>query len=200
MWTRAEQALFRRCRTPEKIQQFLDEEIAYNKEPDGVTCYSPRLVLRKGVGHCMEGAMLAAAALRFHGHPPLLIDLTAVRDDDHVLAVFRERGLWGAMAKSNYTGLRFRTPVYRTLRELALSYFDHYYNERGEKTLRGYSPRPVNLKRFDRVGWMWREDDPWEVAEYLTTIAHVPLVPADMRRRYMDRRSFEAGRYGRVES
>lgn len=199
MWTRAEQAVLRRCRTPEKIQQFLDEEIAYNKEPDGVTCYSPRRVLRKGVAHCMEGAMLAAAALRFHGHPPLLIDLTAVRDDDHVLAVFRERGLWGALAKSNYTGLRFRTPVYRTLRELALSYFDHYYNERGEKTLRGYSPRPVNLKRFDRGGWMWREDDPWEVPEHLTTIAHVPLVPADLPRRYMDRRSFEAGRYGRVE-
>ena len=87
------------------------------------------------------------------GHPPLLVDLEAVRDDDHVLAVFRQRGHWGALAKSNYAGLRFREPVYRTLRELAMSYFEHYFNLNGEKTLRRYS-RPVNLKRFDRIGWM----------------------------------------------
>ena len=111
--------MLRRLRTPEKIQQFLDDKVAYNVEPDGETCYSPRLVLRHRIAHCMEGAMLAAAALRFHGQPPLLIDLTAVRDDDHVLAVFRRDGLWGAIAKSNYSGLRYRTPIYRTLRELA---------------------------------------------------------------------------------
>ena len=123
----AERAVFRRLTTPEKIQRFLDD-LAYNKEPDGDTCRSPRRVLRDRTAHCMEGALFGAAALRMIGHPPLLLDLEAVRDDDHVLAIFRLRGHWGAVAKSNYSGLRYREPVYRTLRELAMSYFEHYYN------------------------------------------------------------------------
>ena len=143
----AERAVFRRLATPEKIQRFLDD-LAYNKEHDGETCRSPRRVLRDRTAHCMEGALFGAAALRMLGHPPLLLDLEAVRDDDHVLAIFRERGHWGALAKSNYSGLRYREPVYRTLRELAMSYFEHYYNLKREKTLRNYS-RPVNLRRFD---------------------------------------------------
>ena len=118
---RDEIILLRRLKTPEKIQSFLDREIAYNKEPHGATCRSPRMVLRDRVAHCVEGALLAAAALRVQGFPPLLLDLEAVRDDDHVLALFRQRGHWGAIAKSNYSGLRFREPVYRTLRELAIS-------------------------------------------------------------------------------
>jgi hypothetical protein len=197
MWSPEERAVLRRLRTPEKIQRFLDEELDYNLLPE--TCYSPRLVLRHRTAHCMEGAMLAAAALRFHGDPPLLIDLTAVRDDDHVLALFRRDGLWGAIAKSNYAGLRYRTPVYRTLRELAISYFEHYFNEDGEKTLRGYGTRPVNLARFDQVGWMTREDDPWEVPEYLGEIAHTALVREPRRRYRMDRRLWEAGRVGSAE-
>src|ERR1019366_3001681 len=94
--------------TPAKIQRFLDEELGYNLEPDGDTCYSPRTVLKKRVAHCMEGAMLATAALRRLGHPPLLVDLEAVRDTDHVLAVYRDNGHWGAVAKSDYSGLRSR--------------------------------------------------------------------------------------------
>src|SRR5205085_8528628 len=152
-FTAAERAVFRRLSTPEKIQRFLDFDLAYNKEPGGPTCLSPRLILRERVAHCMEGALFGAAALRMIGHPPLLLDLEAVRDDDHVLAIFRERGCWGAVAKSNYAGLRFREPVYRNLRELAMSYFEDYYNLEGERTLRTYS-RPVNLRRFDRIGWM----------------------------------------------
>ena len=199
-WTAAERAILRPLRTPEKIQQFLDDEVLYNVEPDGETCYSPRVVLRKRLAHCMEGAMLGAAALRFHGYPPLIIDLTAVRDDDHVLAVFRRAGLWGAIAQSNYSGLRYRTPIYRTLRELALSYFEDCYNPEGEKTLRGYSARPVNLKRFDYLNWMTREEDPWEVPEYLTTIAHKLLLPVHLTARYrMDQRLYEAGRLGLVK-
>ena len=153
----AERAVFRRLGTPEKIQRFLDD-LAYNKEHGGETCRSPRRVLRDRTAHCMEGALFGAAALRMIGHPPLLLDLEAVRDDDHVLAIFQERGHWGAVAKSNYSGLRYREPVYRTLRELAMSYFEHYYNLRKEKTLRNYS-RPVNLKRFDSIGWMTAEED-----------------------------------------
>ena len=141
--------MFRRLATPEKIQRFLDD-LPYNKEPHGDTCRSPRRVLRDRTAHCMEGALFGAAALRMLGHPPLLLDLEAVRDDDHVLAIFRARGHWGALAKSNYSGLRYREPVYRTLRELAMSYFEHYYNLRKEKTLRNYS-RPVNLRRFDSI-------------------------------------------------
>ena len=145
-----ETRVLKALKTPEKIQRFLDIEIGYNKEPDGDTIRSPRRVLRDMVAHCLEGALLAAAALRVQGFPPLLLDLEAVRDDDHVLAVFKQHGHWGAIAKSNYSGLRFREPVYRNLRELAMSYFEHYFNLAQEKTLRNYS-RPVNLARFDRL-------------------------------------------------
>ena len=198
-FTRKELRTLRRLDTPFKVQRFLDQEIGYNKEPNGVTCYSPRLVLRNGVAHCMEGALFAAAALRFHGWPPLLVDLEAVRDDDHVLAVYREHGLWGALAKSNYSGLRLRSPVYRTLRELVMSYFEHYFNLRGEKTLRNYS-RPVNLKRFDRIRWMTAEGDVWAIPEYLCDIPHTPLLArgAEHRLNRMDRRLFAAGLLGRV--
>src|SRR5213080_3799791 len=121
-----EMKVLRRLTTPSKIQRFLDD-IAYNLEPRGATCYSPRLVLRHGMAHCMEGALIGAAALRLLGYPPLLVDLEAVRDTDHVLAVYRIDGLWGAVAKSDYSGLRFREPIYRSIRELAVTYFEHYY-------------------------------------------------------------------------
>ena len=131
------------------------------------------------------------------GHPPLLLDLEAVRDDDHVLAVFRSRGCWGAVAKSNYSGLRYREPVYRTLRELVMSYFEHYYNPAGQRTLRGYS-RPVNLKRFDRIGWMTAEEDVWAIPEYLCDVGHTRLLAPDMERALtkLDRRSYGAGKFG----
>ena len=195
-----ERSLLRRLRTPEKIQRFLDQDIGYNTEPKGPTCRSPRLVLRDCLAHCMEGALLGAAALAVNGFPPLLVDLEAVRDDDHVLAVFRVRDHWGAVAKSNYSGLRFREPVYRTLRELALSYFEHYFNLAGEKTLRGYS-RPVNLARFDGIGWRTAERDVWEIPEYLCTLAHTPLLTPSLERRLtrMDARLKAAGMLGRVE-
>jgi hypothetical protein len=197
-FTAAERAVFRRLRTPEKIQHFLDD-LAYNKEPGGPTCRSPRRVLRDRTAHCMEGALFGAAALRLLGHPPLLLDLEAVRDDDHVLAIFRIRGHWGALAKSNYSGLRYREPVYRTLRELVMSYFEHYYNLQKEKTLRGYS-RPVNLARFDPKGWMTAEQDPWIVPEYLCTIAHTAVLKPGLVPRLgrVDSRLFAAGLVGRV--
>jgi len=193
----AERAVFRRLNTPEKIQRYLDD-LPYNKEPDGPTCRSPRRVMRDRTGHCMEGALFGAAALRMMGHEPLLLDFEAVRDDDHVLAIFRIRGHWGAVAKSNYSGLRYREPVYRTLRELAMSYFEHYFNLKKEKTLRNYS-RPVNLRRFDSIGWMTAEEDVWAIPEYLCEIAHTPLVSAAMAARLgkVDERLFAAGLAGR---
>jgi hypothetical protein len=198
-WTKAELRVLRSLRTPSHVQRFLDEEVGYNKEPDGPTCRSPRRVLRDRIGHCMEGALLASAALRFQGYPPLLLDLEAVRDDDHVLAIFKQHGGWGAVAKSNYAGLRYRDPVYRTLRELVLSYFEHYYNPAAEKTLRGYS-RPVNLSRFDGIGWMTAEEDVWAIPEYLCVIPHFSILTPRMRRGLakMDRRSYTAGMVGMV--
>lgn len=199
--SRAEWRTLSRLRGFDRLQRFLDDEIAYNTEPEGPTCLSPRVALRERRAHCMEGAMLAAAAFRAQGRPPLILDLESVRDDDHVLAVFRERGAWGAVAKSNYSGLRSREPVYRTLRELVMSYFGHYYNLRGERSLRAFSTRPVNLARFDRRGWMTAEEPVWYIPEYLTTIAHTRLLTAAQERALtrMDRRLFEAGKYGRVE-
>lgn len=195
----SERAVFRGLKTPEKIQRFLDHEIAYNKEPDGPTCRSPRRVLRDRTGHCMEGAMFAAAALRVLGYPPLLIDLETVRDDDHVLAVYQREGHWGSIAKSNYSGLRHREPVFRTLRELVMSYFEHYFNLEREKTLRKYS-RPVNLARFDAIHWMTTEEDVWAVPEYLCIISHQPLLTRSQIRRLgqVDDRIFAAGLTGRT--
>jgi Transglutaminase-like superfamily len=189
--------VLRSLTTPKKIQRFLDEELGYNLEPEGDTCYSPRTVLKKRVAHCMEGAMLAAAALRRLGHPPLLIDLEAVRDTDHVLAVYRENGHWGAVAKSDYSGLRSREPVYRTIRELVMSYFEHYFNPAGEKTLRAYS-RPVNLRQFDRHSWTTSEENVWIVPNYLCEIKHTPVASKAVLRKVarMDKRLYAACRLG----
>jgi hypothetical protein len=163
------------------------------------TAWSPRRVLRAGTAHCLEGAIFAAAALRVLGHPPLLLDLEAVQDSDHVVAVFRVRGHWGAIAKSNFSGLRFREPIYRTPRELALSYFEDYMNLRGERTLRAYS-RPVDLARFDRThpGWMTSADDLWWIAEHLVDVPHTPLITRAMVRGLctVGRRSLKAGLVG----
>ena len=180
-------------KTPARIQKFLDA-LPYQYAN---TAWSPQRALRERKGHCLEGALIAAAALRVHGHPTLLMDLEGVHDDDHVLALYREQGLWGAVAKSNFAGLRFRAPVYRTLRELALSYFEHYYNLRGERTLRSYS-RPVNLERLDGLGWMTSEEDVWCVPELLIATQHYALFSDKVARALprLDRRSFEAGMHG----
>jgi len=195
-----ERKIFRHMNSPAKIQKFLDDEIGYNLEPRGHTCYSPRRVLRERVAHCMEGALLGALALRRLGYPPLLVDLEAVRDTDHVLAVYRVEGRWGAVAKSDYSGLRSREPVYSTIRELAISYFEHFFNPRGEKTLRAYS-RPVSLARFDRnIAWMSTFNEVWEIPEYLCGIPHTNLLTKIMERRLarMDQRLYAAGRLGGV--
>lgn len=194
-----ELGILRRLRTPDRIQRFLDEDVDYNKEKGGPTCRSPRRVLEDRLAQCLEGALFGAAALRVQGWEPLLLDLEAVRDDDHVLALFRQRGCWGAIAKSNYAGLRFREPVYRSLRELAMSYFEHYYNPEGEKTLRTYS-RPVNLRRFDRIGWMTANEDLWPISDYLFKIPHRRLITTGVERRLnrMDPRLMAAGKVGSV--
>lgn len=196
-----EYALLKSLRSPAGVQRFLDDDVGYNKERGGDTCRSPRRVLRDRLAQCFEGALFAAAALRVIGYPPLLLDLEAVRDADHVVALFRSPAhrCWGAVAKSNFAGLRFREPVYRSLRELAMSYFEDYYNLDGEKTLRTFSTRAVSLVRFDRIRWMTTEEDLWGIAEYLTTIAHTRVLPAPgFRLSKKDERSYRAGLTGRA--
>ena len=191
--TSQETSLLKKLSTPWKIQDFLNS-LPYNTEPDGDTCRSPRRVMRDRTAHCFEAALFAAAALRTNGMPPLILDLVAVRDTDHVIAVYKMDGCLGAIAQSNYSGLRFREPIYRTIRELAVSYFEDYYNPQGEKTLRAYS-RPVNLSRFDSMGWMTAEEDVWAIAEYLVDIPHTAMFGSS-RRMYADQRLIDAGLVG----
>lgn len=196
-FTPAELRKLRSLNTPEKIQRFLDELPYHHAD----TSWSPRRVLRERTAHCLEGALLAAAALRVNGQRPLVMDLQAVRDVDHVIAVYRDSGHFGAIGKSNYAGLRFRAPVYRTIRELALSYFNDYFNLRGERTLRGYSEL-VDLSRFDSDEWMTSEKSVWTPALHLVEDArHFALFPAQVVRDLprMDRRSFEAGLHGHLK-
>lgn len=181
---------------PYGIQRYLDA-MPYHLADTG---WSPRVVLRENTSHCFEGAMFAAAALRANGYPPLVLDLEAEHDTDHVIAVYRQHGHWGSIAKSNYTGCRYREPVYRTLRELALSYFEVYFNLRKERTLRTFS-RPVNMVRFDRLEWMTTEKPLWFVADYLFTIRHFNLLRPGMSKRLhrLDDRSYRAGCVDRAE-
>jgi hypothetical protein len=194
-FTAGEFRALRALGSPAGIQRALDA-MPYHLAP---TAWSPRRVLRAGTAHCLEGAIFAAAALRVLGFPPLLVDLEAVQDSDHVVAVFRVRGHWGAIAKSNFSGLRFREPVYRTPRELALSYFEDYMNLRGERTLRAFS-RPLDLARFDRrrPGWMTSDEDLWWIAERLVDLPHVRLLTPAMVRGLstVGRRSLRAGLIG----
>jgi hypothetical protein len=195
-FTPAELRKLRSLKNPHGIQRFLDE-MPYHLAD---TAWSPRRVLRENTSHCFEGATFAAAALRANGYPPLVIDLEAERDTDHVVAIYRVNRHWGAVAKSNYAGCRYREPVYRSLRELALSYFDVYFNLRGERTLRTFS-RPVNLARFDDRQWMTTDRPLWFIAEYLFDILHYRLITPAMARRLhrLDDRSFRAGRLGAAE-
>ncbi len=186
-------AVLRRLRSPRHVQDFLDG-LAYRTE-DAPAC--PRRVLAERRAHCFDGALFAAAALRLSGRRPLLVDLQAVRDDDHVLAVYQDRGRWGAVAKSNFTGLRFREPIHRDLRALAASYFEDYFNLDGEKTLRNYSV-PLDLSRFDRLAWTFDETHLLDIAGRLDGSRHFALLRAtdDRRLRRVDGRSFRAGTLG----
>ena len=167
----------RALKTPAGIQKFLDE-LPYNLS---YTARSPKKVLHDHTASCLEGGIFAAAALRIIGFPALIFDLEAEQDTDHVVAIFKVRGHWGAVAKSNFTGCRYREPVYRSLRELAMSYFNIYFNLRGERTLRRYS-RPVNLARFDRLNWMTTEKPIWFIAEHLCEIPHISLLKPAMEK------------------
>lgn len=194
-FTPAELRKLRGMKNPHGIQTFLDD-CPYHLAD---TAWSPRKVLAEKTAHCLEGSIFAAAALRANGYPPLLLDFESVNDTDHVIAVFRERGCWGAIAKSNYAGCRWREPVHRTLRELALTYFNGYCNLRRERTLRRYS-LPVNLKRFDDQDWMTTDTPVWFIVYHLFDIKHYPLLtPAQEKNLHrVDERTFQAECLGKA--
>ncbi len=192
----AELRKLRSLKDPHGIQRFLDD-MPYHLAD---TAWSPRRALHEQTAHCFEGAIFAAAALRVNGYPPLIFDLEAERDTDHVVAIYCVDGHWGAIAKSNFTGCRYREPVYRSLRELALSYFEVYFNLRRERSLRTYS-RPVDLTRFDHLDWMTTDKPIWFIARYLFEIQHYPLITRSQAQglHRLDDRSFRAGCLGRAE-
>lgn len=163
-----------RLDTPEKIQRFL-ASIPCNFETGGETCLSVREVLAQRRAHCIEGAFVAACALWIQGEPPLLLDLKAEQDYDHVVALFKRGGCWGAISKTNPPVLRWRDPVYRTLRELAMSYFHEYANRRHSKTLRSYAG-PFDLRAIDPSMWVTNGGHCWDIAAKLDELRHVPLI------------------------
>lgn len=166
--------VIRKLSTPIKIQDYL-ETLPINFEKNGDTCMSPRRVLREKKAHCAEGALFAAATLWCHGEPPLLLDLVSANNDyDHIVALFRRQGRWGALSKTNHAVLRYREPVYRTPRELALSYFHEYFTDDGRKTLRTFS-RPFDLRRVRDQGWVTAEDNVWRIIELLDSSPHVQI-------------------------
>ncbi len=194
MFTKEEIKLYKRLNTPIKIQDFLNT-LKINFEEGGDTCFSPRQVLKFGKAHCIEGALLAAVALRFHGFAPLIVDLESTKKDfDHVAAVFKKNGCWGALSKTNHTVLRYREPVYKTVRELVMSFFHEYFLDNGKKTLRRYAL--VDLSRFDKLHWATSDEDVWYIPEYLTRVKHFDILTKSQIRglRKADKIEIESGK------
>lgn len=175
--TASELQTLRSLESPVAIQAYLDDT-PYN--PDDYT-RCPLKVMRDRVAHCLEGGLFAAVALRRLGYPPLILDMQPEpgTDDDHVLAIFKQHGCFGAVAKSNFVGLRYREPIYRSPRELVLSYFEAYYNIHGQKTLRAYT-RVLDLRRYDRYGWMWDDQGVAVVEQRLYSLKPIPLITPEM--------------------
>jgi len=174
-WTKDEIKFLKTMSNPDRIQGFLDS-LDYNPVYE---CRSPRWVIRKRSAHCFEGALFAAAALQYNGHKPLIVDLKAYNDDDHVITIFKEDDHWGAVAKSNFTSLRYREPVYRSLRELVMSYFDFYFNLDRDKSLRSYS-LPLDLTIYDARRWTTTDDDLEYIGDKLEQMHHFPVVNKKM--------------------
>ena len=191
----AQRQIWAGLNSPAQIQAFLDET-PYSAE-EANRC--PRRVLQDRQAHCLDGGLFAAAALWRIGYPPVIVDLLPDpdTDDDHVLAIYRREDYWGAVAKSNFVGLRFREAIYRSLRELVLSYFEDYFNVDGQKTLRAYT-RPLNLQSYDRLEWLWRDEGADAIEQRLLKMKRIPLVSAAMAAHFVpvDQLSYKAGMLG----
>ena len=166
--------ILKKLNTPKKIQDFLNK-IPINFEPEGDTCFSPRKVLREKRAHCIEGAFLAAFCLKLQGKKPLVVDLKTTKDDfEHVMAVFKKNKKWGAISKTNHAVLRYREPVYKDIRELVMSFFHEYFDNKGRKTLRSFS-NPINLDRFG-TGWITSNENLWKIHDALDKVKHFPIL------------------------
>ncbi len=161
--------------TPAKIQDFLDG-FPYRAEDDNCC---PLSVFRDGKAHCFDGGLLAAVCLSRFGYDPAIVQMIPWNDDDHILAIYRSNGRYGALAKSNFVGLRKREPVYRSLHELIMSYFDQFYNVDGDFTLRGYSI-PLRLSAFSNDDWLCSDDEAQKVAAHLSKIRQVSILTPKM--------------------
>jgi hypothetical protein len=187
--------VFKKLDSPAKVQDFLNL-LPINFEPGGETCRSPREALRVGTAHCFEGAALAAGIFWYQGRAPLLLDLeTTLKDESHVVALFKEGGRWGAVSKTNHSVLRFRDPVYKTIRELVLSYFNEYFLDSGEKTLRSYSKMPLNLLEFED-DWLTASHPIWGVNDELISVSHEKIASDYIFKhlRFADHIEIEAGK------
>ncbi len=182
-----------RLDSPARIQAFL-ADLPYSADD---FYRSPRRVLKDHEAHCFDGALFGAAALRRLGYPPLVLEMHAKHDDCHLIALFRRHGCWGAVAKTNFAGLLFREPVYRTLRELVMSYFESFYNVERRKTLRSYT-RPLNLAAFDKYHWMRSDERLEAIARRLDEVRAFPVVTPQMVAglSLVDARSYKAGLMG----
>jgi hypothetical protein len=194
-WTDEEKHFLDTFKDPWSIQEFLDL-IAYNPNYE---CRSPRWVIKKRSAHCFEGAIFAAAVLEYIGYKPVIVDMKSFNDDDHVITVFREDGNWGAVAKSNFTSLRYREPVYRSLRELIMSYFDFYFNINGEKSLRSYS-LPFDLTYYSDRHWETTDEDLEYIGDKIESLHHFPVVSEKMipRLKIASESMLKAGMLGSV--
>lgn len=194
-FTKKELQILAKLDTPQKIQDYINT-LPINFEKQGETCLSPREVLCRKTAHCAEGAMFAAVALWFHGQKPLLLDIKTSRDDyEHVVALFKRHGHWGAISKTNHAVLRYREPVYKTIRELALSYFHEYFKDNGTKTMRSYSA-PFDLSTIKDQSWIIDEKDVWDVIFELNKSRHFNILSKVQIKglRKADRIEIEAGK------
>lgn len=193
-FTEEEKHVLEKLNTPAKIQDFLNK-IPFNFEKNGETLKSPLWVLRKQTAHCFEGALLGAFILSLHGFPPLILHLKSIANDyDHVIALFQINGLWGALSKTNHAVLRYREPVYKNIRELAMSYFHEYFLDDGRKTLRQYSA-PLNLNTL-KEDWSTHRQDLWGIDKKLDKTKHYDIIPksAIKKLRKADRVEIKAGK------
>lgn len=195
-YTKDELKLFRRLNSPIKVQDYLNS-IPFNFEKNGDTCMSPRMVLKTKRAHCVEGALLAAATLEFHGHKPWLLDLRSTTkpwDYDHVIAVFKKGGYFGAISKTNHAVLRYREPIYKTVRELVMSFFHEYFLDNGKKTLREYS-KLFDLSKL-KINWHTSEKNLFEIPNYLDKAKHYKILSQKQIRnlRKADKIEIDAGK------
>ncbi len=169
--------IFKKLNTPKKIQDYINK-IPFNFDERHDSCLSPRKVLELNKADCIEGALLASVILEFHGHKPFVLDLRSIKkpyDYDHVVAVFKVDGFWGAISKTNHSVLRYREPIYKNIRELVMSYFHEYFLDSGRKTLREYS-LPINMNRFNKINWRTTEKSISKIMGEIDRIKHFKIL------------------------